>query len=79
MRINIYDEEVPQRMTVVEKTADDGRTYVGLRLFSGGGRRLGQDDEDISSAVTFWTRDERLLKQMLRSALHWLEHYEAAR
>lgn len=69
MRVNIYAEEISERIEIVEKYAD-GRTFTGVRFYlelpvSVGSatvkgpfqHRPGDDD---SAAVTFWGRRETL-------------------
>jgi hypothetical protein len=89
MRINVYAEEMTNRIEIVEKQAD-GQTFTGLRMYlelpvtvreeNGETRQVagpflhGPGDDD-SSAVTFW--GERDLREILRKALAVLdEHYE---
>ena len=87
MRVNIYAEEMTDRVEIVEKTID-GQTFTGLRFYlelpvtvghpSSGdqvrGPFLHRPGDDDSSAVTFWGK--RDLRVTLRKALDMLdEHY----
>jgi hypothetical protein len=80
MRVNVYAEEMTDRVEIVSKEID-GKTFTGLRFwlaFPGPDgksqffeHRPGDDD---SSAVTFWGK--RDLRATLRQALDLLdEHY----
>jgi len=83
MRVNVYAEEMTDRLEIISKEID-GHTFTGLRFylelpatFNGVQyqgpfiHRLGDDD---SSAVTFWGK--RDLRALLRQALAMLdEHY----
>ena len=57
MRINIYGEELTDRLEVIEKTAENtGETFIGIRFYL----KTHEDmyppchDDDDSNAVTFW-------------------------
>ena len=55
MRLNIYYEEITHRVEVVEKTADTGRSFLGLRIHLRSPPELHHTKEDDdTSAVTFW-------------------------
>lgn len=57
MRVNIYAEELTQRVKIVRTKADTGREFVGLRFFLESSDKLHHEDgDDDSSAVTFWVR-----------------------
>jgi hypothetical protein len=79
MRINIYNEELTDRVEKIEKVVD-GIPYYGIRLYlympvtnvlgSNIGREvrgpfIHRDGDDDSSAITFWSTS----KQALRNAL----------
>ena len=86
MRVNIYAEEMTDRIEIVEKVID-GQRFTGLRLYlylpvttSDGsqirGPFLHRPGDDDSAAVTFWgKRDLRELLNSMRVALdaHYLE------
>lgn len=83
MRINIYAEEITDKVELVEKEAD-GHIFFGVRFWLElpvtkdgnqiSGPSMHRADDNDSSAVTFWgKRDVRLA---LRKALALLdEHY----
>lgn len=84
MRVNVYAEEMTDRVELIAKTID-GREYVGLRFYlelpattKDGQQHQGpfihRPGDDDSSAVTFWgKRDMRVL---LKKALAMLDqHY----
>lgn len=58
MRINIYDEEITNRMEVVRKSAE-GRNFYGLRfnLLTHENMIPPKHPDDDTSAVTFWFDD----------------------
>lgn len=89
MRVNIYAEEMTDRVEIVTKEAD-GHAFTGLRFYlylpvtlpnstlgpvQERGPFLHREGDDDSSAVTFWGK--RDLRDVLRKALEMLdEHYE---
>lgn len=55
MRVQIYDEEVTGECTIVEKVADTGKTFHGVRLFLASSDVLhNTPQDDDRSAITFW-------------------------
>lgn len=80
MRVNVYAEEMTDRVEVVSKVID-GQEFTGVRFYLelpatvGGiqhkGPFLHREDDDDSSAVTFWGK--RGLADVLRKALLLLE------
>lgn len=86
MRVNIYAEEMTNRLEIIEKEID-GVKFTGLRFYlylpvtmgDGGqisGPFLHRAGDDDSSAVTFWGK--RDLRGVLRQALEMLEnHYSS--
>lgn len=88
MRVNVYAEEMTDRIEIIEKETDDGK-FTGLRFYlelpvtvpaSGGGNLvykgafMHRPGDDDSSAVTFWGKQD--LHVVLRKALEMLEaHY----
>jgi len=83
MRVNIYAEEMTDRLEIIGKEID-GHTFTGLRFFlelpatvngqQYQGPFMHRPGDDDSSAVTFWGK--RDLRAMLRKALAMLdEHY----
>jgi hypothetical protein len=92
MRVNVYAEEMTERVEIVQKTTEDG-TFTGLRFYLelpiqfpvGGGHHLRHQGpfihrpgDDDSSAVTFWGKQD--LRKLLKRALDLLDrHYESSR
>jgi len=88
MRVNIYAEEMTERLEIISKEID-GHNFTGLRFYlelpathpqtgeqvqAPFMHRPGDDD---SAAVTFWGK--RDLRKVLRKALAMLdEHYAAS-
>ena len=93
MRVNVYAEEMTNRIEIIEKTVG-GQNFTGLRIYlelpvtvpanMGNGYMVyrgpfmhGPGDDD-SAAVTFWGKND--LRETLRIALKALdEHYDATR
>lgn len=83
MRVNVYSEEMTDRIQIVEKEVN-GQIFTGLRFYlelpaTVAGKQYqgpflhGEDDDD-SSAVTFWGKKD--LREQLRKAYDLLtEHY----
>ena len=82
MRVNVYAEEMTDRIEVISKTVN-GEVFTGVRFYlelpvtTGGGEMHisgpfmhGPGDDD-SSAVTFWGKDK--LRECLEHALSLLE------
>jgi len=83
VRINVYAEEMTDRIEIIEKEAD-GHVFTGLRLYlelpvtyrgqNVQGPFIHRPGDDDSSAVTFWGK--RDLRDVLRKMLAELdEHY----
>lgn len=89
MRVNVYAEEMTDRLEIISKEID-GQSFTGLRFYlylqvthtiadSGGpvnvrGPFLHRAGDDDSAAVTFWGK--RDLRKVLRQALAMLDvHY----
>lgn len=83
MRVNIYAEEMTNRIEIIGKEID-GHTFTGLRLYlelpaTVDGKQyrapfMHRPGDDDSSAVTFWGK--RDLREVLREALTKLDkHY----
>jgi hypothetical protein len=87
MRVNVYAEEMTDRIEIVSKEID-GQKFTGLRFYlelpvtipngHGGhtvyrGPFMHKPDDDDSSAVTFWGK--RDLREVLRKALAELDRY----
>lgn len=89
MRVNVYAEEITDRVELVTKENDEG-SWVGVRFYlelpvtkpdgRGGhfhysGPFLHRDGDDDSSAVTFWGK--RKLREALVRAIELIDqHYE---
>jgi hypothetical protein len=60
MRVNIYSEELTERIECVETTSREGNRFYGLRLYLSSPPELlpvergGKHQDDDQSAVTFW-------------------------
>jgi hypothetical protein len=87
MRVNVYAEEMTERIEIVEKVID-GHKFTGLRFYlelpaTVGGQQyrgpfIHRPGDDDSGAVTFWGK--RDLREVLKKALAALdEHYMASR
>lgn len=88
MRVNIYAEELTNRVEIIAKEID-GRTYTGVRFYlelpatdrttgkQHKGPFLHRPGDDDSSAVTFWGKQD--LRTVLGKALQLLEAHYAAR
>lgn len=85
MRVNIYAEEITERVELISKEAD-GHTFTGIRFYlelpvTHDGRNISgpfihRADDDDSSAVTFWGKQD--MRIVLRKALKLLDdHYDA--
>ena len=84
MRVNVYAEEMTDRIEIIGKEID-GHTFTGLRFYlelpaTVGGKQyqgpfMHRPGDDDSGAVTFWGK--RDLRVMLRRALAELDaHYD---
>ncbi len=76
MRVNVYAEELTDRIQVVEKTIN-GKRFIGVRFNLELPAQHGQmitrgpfkdGPEDRSSAVTFWGKDAQSLMNILADA-----------
>lgn len=88
MRVNIYAEEMTEKIEIISKTID-GRIFTGLRFYlelpvsiPGGrdefvrGPFIHRPGDDDSAAVTFWGKKD--LRKVLKIALKKLnEHYKS--
>jgi len=86
MRVNVYAEEMTDRIEVIGKEID-GHAFTGLRIYlelpatvdgkQYQGPFVHRPGDDDSSAVTFWGK--RDLRHVLRKALAALDdHYSEA-
>lgn len=91
MRVNVYAEELTDRVEIVRKSTEDG-DFTGVRFYlelpirtvgSGGhavehrGPFIHKPGDDDSSAVTFWGK--RDMRAVLRRALDLLDKHYTAR
>lgn len=86
MRVNIYAEEMTDRVEIIAKEID-GHKFTGLRIYlelpatvegkQYQGPFTHRPGDDDSSAVTFWGK--RDLRDVLRKALHQLDAHYASR
>lgn len=85
MRVNIYAEEMTDKIEIIEKEVD-GNKFIALRFYlelpvvvkgkQYKGPFMHRPGDDDSSAVTFWGKQD--LRKVLRKALKLLDrHYEA--
>jgi len=83
MRVNVYAEEMTDRVEIIGKEID-GHTFTGVRFYlelpatvngvQHQGPFMHRQGDDDSAAVTFWGK--RDLRQVLRKALDQLDaHY----
>jgi hypothetical protein len=55
MRINVYHEELTDEVRFVEKVAETGIVYFGIRMFQASAPELHHTPEDDDrSAITLW-------------------------
>ena len=86
MRVNVYAEEMTDRVELVAKEIE-GHSYTGLRFYlelpaTVNGQQLQgpfmhRPGDDDSSAVTFWGKQD--LRVLLRKALTILDEHYAQR
>jgi len=87
MRVNVYAEEMTDRVEIIAKEID-GHSFTGLRFYlelpatvngeNVSGPFIHHPGDDDSGAVTFWGKQN--LRVMLRQALDLLDaHYEQKR
>lgn len=85
MRVNVYAEEMTDRIEIIGKEIE-GHTFTGLRFYlelpatvngqQHQGPFMHRPGDDDSAAVTFWGK--RDLRVLLRKALAELDaHYES--
>ena len=92
MRVNVYAEELTDRVEVISKTVN-GQEFTGLRIYLylpvtmvGGmpqsrrhvsGPFVHEEGDDDSSAVTFWGKKD--LRQVLLKMIEQLDAHYASR
>ena len=87
MRVNVYAEEMTDRVEIVSKEVE-GQKFTAVRFYlelpvtilhpNGGktewkGPFLHRPGDDDSSAVTFWGKQD--LRPLLQKAIHLLDQY----
>jgi hypothetical protein len=84
MRVNIYAEEMTNRIEIIEKEIDGNkfeacRFYLYLPVTHNGeniqGPFIHREDDDDSAAVTFWSRGK--LRDILQQAIDLLDAHHA--
>jgi len=78
MRVNIYEEEITERVELVTKHVG-GTQYVGVQFHlelpatldgkQHQGPFMHRPGDDDSSAVTFWSRDPEKLRRLMQLGL----------
>jgi hypothetical protein len=86
MRVNVYAEEMTDRVEIIAKEID-GHTFTGVRFYlelpatvdsvQHQGPFIHRPGDDDSAAVTFWGK--RDLRAVLRKALEQLDAHYAKR
>lgn len=86
MRVNIYAEELTQRVELVEKRSDEG-TFTGVRFYlelpatvagvQHQGPFLHREGDDDSAAVTFWGK--RAFRDLLDKARRMMDRARRGR
>ena len=86
MRVNVYAEEMTDRIAIISKVVD-GQRFTGLRFYlelpvtvgcrEYKGPFMHKPGDDDSSAVTFWGKQD--LRDVLRKALAELDAHYANR
>jgi hypothetical protein len=75
MRVNIYNEELTDRVKFVTKTAGTGVMFYGISFHLASPKELhnSQGDDD-TSAVTFWGDNPEKLRRLLSRAIKEIEN-----
>lgn len=90
MRVNVYAAEITGRCEIIEKTAETGASFVGIRFYLESAPQLKPPlhPDDDSSGVTFWVQsnrkgykpdDEQFLIDLLNNAVALLHGYRRKR
>ena len=58
MRVNVYAEEITDKVEIVETTADTGSKFIGVRFFlkTHEDMLMPKHPDNDDSAVTFWVK-----------------------
>lgn len=71
MRVNVYEEELTDEVTLVSTTAETGKVFYGVRFYLKSAIALHHTEEDDDrSAVTFWCGTKADTEDFLTVALH---------
>ena len=74
MKINVYNEELTERVEFVTKTAGTGAKFCGIAFYLASPKELhSSPNDDDSSAVTFWGDSPEKLHRLLSRALQEIE------
>lgn len=77
MRINVYNEELTERIELYsKKAANTGNTFYGLHLFLASPKELHQSRaDDDSSAVVLWGDTPERLLNLLSKATQEVQRF----
>jgi hypothetical protein len=65
MRLNVYSQELTKEIVPIQKTADTGIVYYGVRLYLASPDILHHTPEDDDrSAITFWIPNARSFRRV---------------
>lgn len=89
MRVNVYAQEISERVEIVEKRGENGEKFYGVRIYTelpvttplpgkGGvhqvkGPFIHHDGDDDSAAVTFWSLSRT--KRVLEKAVKQINEF----
>jgi hypothetical protein len=64
LRINVYSQELTKELELVEKEADTGIKYYGVRMYLASPDVLHHTvEDDDRSAITFWIPNAKSMSQ----------------
>jgi hypothetical protein len=76
MRINVYSEELTERIEFGPKMADTGVQFFGLQFFLRSPEELHHSEkDDDSSAVIFWSDNPAKLLALLAKATQEVQRF----
>ncbi len=67
MRINIYNDDLSDRIAFLDDKVVKGSRFYGVRFYLG--KPNEDSSEDESNAVTFWASDMNRLREIFETAL----------
>jgi hypothetical protein len=74
MKVNVYNEELTERVEFRTKTAGTGVKFYGISFYLASPKELhSTPSDDDSSAVTFWGDSPETLHGLLSRALREIE------